>query len=154
MANHFQDIQVLRVSNWSTTSYAGSISGSPDSQVTLSGKGLYFIHYQANLPPQIMTENLIQGLFSNRFFLAAGCQHLLLVKEDEQDKLSYVYKTYNTFPNWDVYSPEEPLEDKTYVIDFSDIEGCYFAYQEDSVLSHSRVHFILKREIFMVQICR
>jgi len=149
VANHFQDIQVLRVSNWSSTSYAGSISGSPDSKISLSGKGLYFIHYQADLPPQIMTENLIQGLFNNRFFLAAGCQHLLLVKEDEQDKLSYVYKTYNTFPNWDVYSPEESLEDKTYLIDFSDIDGCYFAYQEDSVLSApQRTFYTEERNIY------
>ena len=138
IANHFSDTRTLRILSWISTSYCnGTVSGDPDEEngVILSGKGIYFIHYKAELPPEDISDHGIQGLFNNKFFLAAGSQHLLLVKQEESEKLSYVYKTFNTPTNWDVFSPEEPLEDKTYMMDFSDIDGCYTAYHEISVIS-------------------
>lgn len=128
----------LKIINWDSEVYNGAfLSGNPDTGINISAEGISLIRYKAELPPISSTDiHGILGLFTDRFFIAAGSQHLLLIDESDKEKISKIYKIYNTNPYWNVLSPEYSQEDKVFIIDFSDIDGNYFAYQEDTVLSY------------------
>lgn len=136
----------LHVLNWDYNAYDGiSVYGDPDSGIEVNGKGIACIRYEAELPPIIISDIYdILGLYSKRFFLASGVQHLLLVQESDKENIDLIYKIYNTDFNWKVLSPEFSPEDKLFIIDFFDIDGNYFTYQENTVLCYPSGEFLLE----------
>ncbi len=67
VANHNPETRTLKITTWSSTSYGGSVSGDPgqDSGVVLSGPGIYFIHYDAELPYILNHEGVCQPFCAN-----------------------------------------------------------------------------------------